>query len=583
MITMGTLAKFSIKPQAAAVTAAARPASFWRLSAFASASAVLLWGSFFPLNCGVLAWFALVPLLVLVRAESSPRAIYGAAMAGGMIFALAALKWMRVADPMMVFAWIALAFYVALYFPLAIWMLRRLDRLRLPLALTAPAVWVSLEYLRAHFLGGFAWYFLGYAQHDFLPMIQIADLGGAFAVSVLVAAVNGMLFELLSRLPAIRAWLGISSNSPRRHMALVGASITILLVACSAGYGYWRLGQNDFAQGPRVTLIQTNIPQEVKNEKSDDNDDGTRARKRIMSELEQLSNLIKQERLNSTLTVWPETTYPYDWLEIADDAPDGDLPEGFRQDCDVCRRECAAVASYYHSAVLLGMNTLRYGKLQDKDRFNSARFNSAVLIGKDGRERGRYDKIHCVPFGEYVPARETCPWMMHFSPYDHEYSLTPGTVQTRLLLPGENRDYRFGVLICYEDSDAVLARHLVCDTSDGPRVDFLVNISNDGWFKGTEEHELHMAVCRFRAIETRRAVVRAVNMGISGVFDGSGRCLIAAGPTWRESKKFATVVSADLPLDTRSSFYALAGDWVAVACAVSCVGLLGVTAFRPRN
>jgi apolipoprotein N-acyltransferase len=496
----------------------------------------------------------------------------------------------------MVFAWIALAFYVALYFPLAIWMLRRLDRLRLPLALSLPIVWVSLEYLRAHFLGGFAWYYLGFTQHDYLPIIQIADLGGAFAVSVLVAAVNGMLFDVLSRLPAFQAWTGIASNGPSRRVAAIGAGVTILLVACSAGYGYWRLGQNDFATGPRIALIQTNIPQEIKNEKSESNDEGESARYRMVMELEELNNRIQHEHLNPTLIVWPETTYPYDWFEIADGTRDNDLPGICRQDCEICRRECAAVAIKSRAAVLLGMNTVRYCKRDQSDRsdadrngsasedqFGMNRFNSAVLIGKDGRQRGRYDKIHCVPFGEYVPARETCPWMEWFSPYDHEYSLTPGTAQTRLSLPSENREYHFGVLICYEDSDAVLARHLVSDTQDGPPADFLVNISNDGWFKGTEEHELHMAVCQFRAIETRRAVVRAVNMGVSGAFDGSGRVIALPAATWRESKKLATTVTADLPLDTRTSFYAMAGDWLAVACAGSCFGLIVLTRFRPRN
>src|SRR5439155_9385034 len=102
-----------------------------------------------------------------------------------------------------------------------LWLLRRLDRLNVPLALSVPVVWVGMEYLRAHFptgypvlksvgmyqMVGFGWYFLGYTQHAFLPLIQIADLGGVYAVSFLVAAVNGAAADWLLRSKAVRSWL----------------------------------------------------------------------------------------------------------------------------------------------------------------------------------------------------------------------------------------------------------------------------------------------------------------------------------------------------------------------------------------
>src|SRR5262249_34849743 len=86
-------------------------------------------------------------------------------------------------------------------------------------------------------------------------------------------------------------------------------------------------------------------------------------------------------------------------------------------------------------------------------------------------------------------------------------------------------EHHYGLVICYEDTDPALARQYVEDGSDGSPVDFLVNISNDGWFKGTAEHEEHLAICRFRAVECRPAGARAVNMGVSGVIDGNGRVL----------------------------------------------------------
>jgi apolipoprotein N-acyltransferase len=574
MLTIDRMTKAKIMHQAATTAAGPRAASFVKLFTLASISGMLLWACYYPLNCGWLAWFALVPMLMLAKAEAKGRTIYLSALAGGMLFAVLALKWMRVADPMMVFAWIALAFYVALYFPLAIWVLRKLDRLRLPLALTVPVVWVSLEYLRAHFLGGFAWYFLGYTQQQFLPVIQIADLGGVFAVSIVVAAVNGVIVDLLSRFTRLRLTMGPNSLWPSGKSVAIAAVITLLLFGGDIAYGLWRLGQNDFPTGPRVAMLQTNIPQQIKNDRSGDDDNGKSAREWMMHQTWDLVQQVRASKNNPDLIVWPETTYPFEWLDIVPGTPVNELPAGFSEDCKACRNECRYVAIKCDSSVLLGMNTERCGPGLSGDRFNSA-----VLVGKNG-ENERYDKIHCVPFGEYLPMRQTCPWMKHFSPYPFEYSLTPGESQSRLKLHTEKGDYRFGVLICYEDSDATLARHYATTTEDGPPADFLVNISNDGWFNGTEEHEVHMAVCRFRAVETRRAVVRSVNMGISGVFDGNGRVIALPAATWSESKKIATTIVADVPLDRRRSIYAMAGDWLAVICAASCVGLMMVARKR---
>src|SRR5262249_8352540 len=104
-----------------------------------------------------------------------------------------------VADPMMYFAWVALALYCSLFFPVALFLIRRLERgTALPLVITVPLAWTALEFLRAHLITGFAWYFLGHSQHAFLPLIQIADLTGVYGITFLVAAVNAILFELLS-------------------------------------------------------------------------------------------------------------------------------------------------------------------------------------------------------------------------------------------------------------------------------------------------------------------------------------------------------------------------------------------------
>src|SRR5262249_16304742 len=162
---------------------------------------------------------------------------------------------MRVADPMMVWAWLALALYCSLYFPLSVWLLRRLDRLHLPFALTLPIVWIALEYFRSHFLTGFAWYFLGHTQHAYLAVIHITDLGGVDAVSFAVAAVNGLLFDLLARTSIFRRWAELpSATLSIRSLAIAAASVALLMAGC-LGYGVWRLSQGAFAEGPRVSVL----------------------------------------------------------------------------------------------------------------------------------------------------------------------------------------------------------------------------------------------------------------------------------------------------------------------------------------
>jgi apolipoprotein N-acyltransferase len=206
------------------------------------------------------------------------------------------------------------------------------------------------------------------------------------------------------------------------------------------------------------------------------------------------------------------------------------------------------------------------------------RFNSALLIQPNGREGPRYDKMHRVPFGEYVPLRDWLPWMNQFAPYDFDYSIVPGDEFTRFPLG----DHAFGVVICYEDTDPYLARQYVRPDRGQP-VDFLINISNDGWFNGTSEHEEHLAICRFRAIECRRAVARSVNMGISAVIDGNGRVRELPGANWSESKKVAAVLPVNVPLDRRTSLYAAWGDWLPWTCwGLLGMGLVYGWVFRPR-
>jgi apolipoprotein N-acyltransferase len=556
-------------------------------------TAGLLWLCYFPADCGYLAWAALVPFLCLVRLRR--RWLYWSAYAGALAFYAVSMQWIRVADPRMYATWIILSFYCALYFPVILFVLRYLDRRSaLPLVVTLPALWTALELLRANFCsafdGGFPWYFLAHTQHNHLGFIQVSDLTGAYGVSFVLAAANALLFEVLYSLPRFRRRLAGPAAPPRwSRMALLTQGLGVAgLVVAVGGYGLWRLGQDHFAAGPRIALVQGNLDQRIRNESSV-SEEASRTVAQHYFDVSDLAAWTKPD-----LIAWPETSWPYSWTQIK---PDTLAPASTQQ--------ARIWADRWHTPLLLGVNAYTWS-----DDGRERRYNSAVLLDAGGQPRGRYDKIHRVPFGEYVPLRDWLPSMNRLAPYDYDYSVWPGQDFTRFTLKGVGGrpGTTFGVLICYEDTDPSMARPY--GGGDGkPAAGFVLNISNDGWFNGTSEHEQHLAVCRFRAVECRRAVARSVNMGISAVIDGNGRVLVPRPLTppdgarpegvrlwqaeavpgapglspsrWAQFKKVPGVLVATVPLDDRISLYARWGDWLPYGCAV----LMGVAALwrRPRS
>ncbi len=422
-------------------------------------TSLLLFLSFFPVNCGWLCWLALVPWLVLVRSQGRPWRLYLLAWLSGLAFFWPVLQWMRVADPRMYATWAMLATYCSVYFPLSLWLLRWLDRrTRLPLVLTLPVVWVALEFLRGHAMTGFPWYFLAHTQHDFLPLIQISDLTGAYGVSFLVAAVNGLLFEILWQ----RGWFrpgepGASAPGVQRKVALLGWAVLLLGVTLGAlAYGVWQMGQDRQEVGPRLALLQGNMPQGVRNKASGPaSKDQENAGKRAINHFFDLCD--RASRFQTDLIVWPETCFPREWAQIARDHPPRNIPEEWQKAEISCQDDALAASQRWRTALLLGVNVY---ELQADNR--RRRYNSALLIDPAGQIEGRYDKIHRVPFGEYVPLREWLPWMNRFSPYDYDYEVVSGAGHPALSIKGhDQRVYTFGTNICFEDTDPTLSRPYV--------------------------------------------------------------------------------------------------------------------------
>ncbi len=533
-------------------------------------SGVLLYLCYFPVNLGLLAWVALVPLLTLLRANARPRRIYFATFVGGLAFYVPAIQWMRVAHPAMYGAWLFLAVCCAFFLVMSMWLARRLNRAGMPFWLGVPIAFVAMEYFRSHFPSGytwlewfnarnpigFGWYMLGHTQHEWAALIQISDLAGVYAVSFLVAMVNVAVWSATGRIAN-----GVVIPNPTTGFKLYPFSVrpavvAAVLVGLAVLYGTLRLQHDPYPDGPQVALIQGDLPQDIKNTH------GQQMAEHFESLADQAVHPPVQTR-RPDLVVWPETSYTESWFEFTPDVVDRQgVDYDFQRYANLMPKILGdEMRLRWRTPTLFGLSTYQC----EGDR-RIWRYNSALLLDKDGKKTGRYDKMHLVPLGEYVPAAETLPFMRWFTPYDNtEYSCKPGSLWTRFpLTAADGQAFHFACIICYEDTDATLARQYVRPGAEG--VDFFVNISNDGWFQGTEQHEQHLAIDRFRAVETRRSVVRAVNMGISAIVDPDGQVVALPGPTWHESKKVAAVVRGAVPIGSGTTLYARLGDWLPVAC-----------------
>ena len=556
-------------------------------------TALLLWGSFTPLDWGWLAWFALVPMLCLVRSPRPMQGTFLGAWFGGGLCWFATLQWMRLGDASMYPAWGAMALYVSLYFPVFLLATRAtVHRLRVPLVVAAPVVWVGLEFVRAHLMTGFAWYLLGHSQYRWSAMVQISDLVGGYGVSFVVMMVNACLamqipVGWLTRWQAIPSELSEAETTrvtatPRGHRAAI--LWTLGLVAMCWVYGVVR-SQTEFTTGPRVGLLQGNFASSVTPEHGVEGE--------IFRTYRALNGMAV--RYQAELIVWPESMMPYMLLDAPASFTDKQLSalhplfpsEHWKN--RLVQKELTSMAEESRASLIVCAST----HIGVEGEEHSKHYNSAILVQPNGIQ-GRYDKIHRVPFGEYIPLRDKLPWLKSFTPYAEGFGLDAG----RSVGVFRHKNCRLLPLICFEDTVPHLVRRAVqaSRSTDGKSpsdVDCLVNLTNDGWFHGSSEHDQHLITASFRCIETRVPMVRAVNTGISAIIDGNGRIrdpevlididkrkahepferTTLIDPATGKFPKLATIVQVGyIPLDPRESLYVRWGDWFAMTC-------LGLTLF----
>lgn len=504
------------------------------------AGSVLLWAAFPPVGAWPLAWLAPVPWLMLVRREKlSGRRPYWIIWLCGAAFWLGVLHWLRLPHPATSIGWAALSLYLAVYLPLFVALARvAVHRLHWPVIVAAPVVWTGLELFLARFCTGFNMAALGNSQAHWTALIQIADLAGNYAVGFAVMFGAACLARIL---PAGGHRISLWPLAP----------LTLMLAAV-LGYGYARLNHAPGRTGPKIALIQGSIDTELKHD--------PKRQWQAQQQYTELSLEAKRRRSDLDLIVWPETMYRNTLFTCTPDVKpppewDGSADE-FKTELAKNRASICDDARWLGVPVLLGIDVAHYG------RGTLERYNSAVFIDRDGKMGPRYDKMHPVMFGEYVPFAKRIPWLYRLTP------LGAGIESGEASPVIDVANARLAANICYESCLPHLIRNQVAAMrASGEEPDVLVNLTNDGWFWGSSELDLHLMCGVLRAVECRKPFLIAANTGISAWIDGDGR-IVEQGP-----RHDTAVIFADVRLDGRTSPYVLWGDWPAGLCLASCVGL----------
>jgi len=535
-----------------------------------------------PIGLAPLAWVSFVPFIVACSSQVRPRRLALVSYVISLGYWLGNLYWVL---PVTIIGWLLVCIYTAALWPILALCLRYCRAKNVPLFLAAAILVVGVERMQGLFLGGFFWRFLAHSQYRNITIIQIADIFGAGGVSFLVAMVNGLLAELIID---ARHFKRISRISTLFKIGLVCGVVVAAVI-----YGRWRIGQEGqcVRPGPPVAALQSNVPQSIKRtfESSEDLFDGL---------MEQSEAAV---RAKAELIVWPETmvqaTLNPQMLAL--------LPASHPWKVfDEALREHSKNTAF----VLVGA----YGgtpEVQDNLEVRLVeKFNSAFLYKTDGEKAKEiYNKIHLVPFGEVLPLRKSLSWFYEllmkakFIPYNFDYSLDYGAEYTIFEMTGspigdssstqEGSEapapaYRFGVMICYEGTVPYIARKFTLDNNGHKRLDWLVNISNDGWFVRFKDAEVlpsaelpqHAAICAFRAVENRLAVLRSVNTGISCLIDSFGRIRDGFSAGTLPSEAMARTGTAGwfadrMPIDRRVTFFSKYGQWLDFCCEL-CVVLL---------
>ncbi|HEX2957462.1 MAG TPA: apolipoprotein N-acyltransferase [Chitinispirillaceae bacterium] len=481
-------------------------------------SSLFLFFSFPKFGIGLFAWIALVPFFYSLRGVTvSQGAITGFFI--GMLFHVGLIYWIAyvtvVYGNLPFFAGILLilllAAYLSLYFSFFAAGVIYFKNKSIPLILTAPILWVVLEFIKSNLFTGFPWENLAYSQYLYTPIIQIADIAGAYSISFVIVLINVVGYDLIN-----------AYDSKKKIFSEI--VLGIILLSTIYFYGVLREQQIDEAvskaPSTNVSLVQGNIDQSLK---------WNTQYQRETIEIYRALSIASSQSSSSGMIVWPETAVPF-----------------YFQDTDDLHQKIVSLA-------LQTGNWLLFGSPSYTDEQGSLSFlNTAFLLSPKGDIVAQYNKVHLVPYGEYVPLRQFFPFIGKLTAGIGDFKPGEG------FIPIKADSHKIGVLICYEGILPEAGR-----TYKKSGADLLVNITNDAWFGKTSAPYQHLSMTVFRAVENRLFLARAANTGISAIVDPTGKILKRTGIFER------TILQGKVKFLEIPTWYSKYGDFFIYACFLS--------------
>lgn len=493
-------------------------------------SGILLVFGFPPFDFFFISWIALVPLLMALW-EKDLKSSFSLGTLTGFVYFAGTTYWVfnsvyfygNIPAVVSLLIVIALCLYLAIYVGLFSILFTSLCRhSRYPALFTVPVLWVTLEFLRTYLFTGFPWSVLGYSQYKFLQVIQIADITGVLGISFLVAAFNGAVFDVVAYWPNRWKKMPLFDRWP----VAVGLITLALCFLLTFLYGIWRLHDHEEGRALQVSIIQGNFEQEKKWD--------INFKREIINTYKRLT--AEASKKSPNLVIWPESAIPFVFgkdKSLTSEIIDFQKTQG----------------SY-----------LLFGGMMERGVKNgrSELSNSGILMSPGGEVIDSYDKIHLVPFGEYVPLRKYISFIGKLVidigdfKQGEKYSVLDSPV-AKMSSP-----------ICFEIIFPGLVRKFVNNGAE-----LIATITNDAWFGRSSAPYQHFSMAVFRAVENRVPVVRAANTGISGFIDQRGNIL-------KKSDIFKeTLLTGEITIGSfQESFYSKYGDLFAFLCIINTILLV---------
>ena len=468
--------------------------------------------SFPKFNLSFLCWISLIPFFFTLY-KKTPQQSFLLGFLGGTAFNAILIYWIpavpahygNLSIGISLLIYIVFVFYLALFWAFFSWCFAKIQNAFPKLIFfLAPFIWIGFEYILTHLLTGFPWGLLGYSQYKNLWFLQLASHTGIYGLSFIL-----VLFQSL---------FVYSMIHKKRAPFFVGLFLVVLL-----HFGGWAIMKNNpsMEKSFRASVIQGNVPSDIRWDQISD----MQKRNFFHQYLTLTSKAINQD---SRLIVWPEFSVP-----LCFSCPYNIYPE--------FKNELLRFAQESGATLLIGTNET------EQSRQLPRYYNTALCLHPD-LTMSQYYKMHLVPFGEYIPYKKILFFIEKMTHAIGELSSGHEFVLHQF------EEKKFGTPICYEIIFPDLVRKFVKKGAD-----FLVTITNDGWYGKSSAPFQHFAIAVVRAVENRRFLLRSATTGVSGIIDPYGRIL---SQTDLMTQAYLTETVA--PMDTLTP-YTRFGDFAPLA------------------